>query len=143
MAHARRYFFEAHAEEESPAAYLLPQKIGELFAIEADISGRPPEERQAVRAARSVPLLEVLKAEFEDKRSRASEKVKLGKALNYALNRWDALTRYTTDGRLNICNNAAERAIRPPPPPGAWPQKLVVRRLRFRRRACGKDVYPD
>jgi transposase len=112
-AHARRYFFEAHVDDESPAAYLLLQKISGLFAIEADISGRPPEERLAVRTARSVPLLEMLKAEFEDKHSRVSQKLKLGKALNYALTRWDALTRYTTDGRLDICNNAAERAIRP------------------------------
>src|SRR5208282_4064536 len=37
----------------------------------------------------------------------------LAQALRYSLSRWDALTRYTTDGRLEISNNAAERAIRP------------------------------
>jgi transposase len=112
-AHARRQIFEVHADTASPAAYLLLQKISELFAIEADISGRPPKERLAVRAARSVPLLAALKAEFEATRNKVSEKSSLAKALRYALARWDALTRYTTDGRLDICNNAAERAIRP------------------------------
>ena len=34
-------------------------------------------------------------------------------ARTHALSRWPSFTRYTTDGRLEICNNAAERAIRP------------------------------
>lgn len=33
--------------------------------------------------------------------------------MRYALTRWAALTRYLDDGRLEIDNNAAERAIRP------------------------------
>lgn len=34
-------------------------------------------------------------------------------AIRYARSRWDALTRYVDDRRLEISNNAAERAIRP------------------------------
>ena len=37
----------------------------------------------------------------------------VAKAIRYALSRWTALTRYTTDGRLEMTNNAVERAIRP------------------------------
>jgi len=33
-------------------------------------------------------------------------------AIRYALSRWTALTRYRDDGRLEIDNNAAERALR-------------------------------
>src|SRR5262249_20713570 len=40
-------------------------------------------------------------------------KSSFAEALRYSLVRWDALARYTTDGRLDICNNAAEPAIRP------------------------------
>jgi len=58
-------------------------------------------------------MLVVLKGEFEAARGKVSEKSSFAKALRYALTRWDALTRYATDGRLDICNNAAERAIRP------------------------------
>ena len=37
----------------------------------------------------------------------------LAEAIRYALTRWVALTRYRDDGRLEIDNNAAERALRP------------------------------
>ena len=33
-------------------------------------------------------------------------------AIRYALTRWSALTRYCDDGRIEIDNNAAERALR-------------------------------
>jgi len=36
----------------------------------------------------------------------------LGKALQYGLSRWDALTRYIEDGRFSIDNNLAERLLR-------------------------------
>src|ERR1043165_8039797 len=36
----------------------------------------------------------------------------LGEALTYARNQWQALRRYTTQGFLNIDNNAAERALK-------------------------------
>jgi hypothetical protein len=91
----------------------LLERIGALFAIETGIRGHAPEERLAVRAARAAPLLEQMKAEFEAVLCQISGKSSLAQALRYALSRWDALTRYTTDGRLDICNNAAERAIRP------------------------------
>ncbi|VVP23239.1 IS66 family transposase ISCARN48 [Pseudomonas fluorescens] len=35
----------------------------------------------------------------------------MGGAILYALNRWQALTRYCNDGRVEIDNNAAERAL--------------------------------
>ena len=49
---------------------------------------------------------------MEAQRRRASGKTSLGKALQYALARWDALTRYADDGRLAIDNNVAERLLR-------------------------------
>jgi transposase len=112
-AHARRKIYEVHAATKSPAAQELLERISELFAIEADIRGRSPQERLAVRAERSVPLLAQIKLRFEDTLSKISGKSSLAKAIHYSLSRWDALTCYTTDGRLDICNNAAERAIRP------------------------------
>lgn len=36
----------------------------------------------------------------------------MGQAIQYALNQWDALCVYTTDGRLNIDNNPSENALR-------------------------------
>ncbi|MCA9630254.1 MAG: transposase [Myxococcales bacterium] len=39
-------------------------------------------------------------------------KSSLAKAIGYAFRQWEALTIYTTDGRLEIDNNAAERSLR-------------------------------
>ena len=45
-------------------------------------------------------------------RRRLSAKNALARAIQYALTRWEALLRYTGDGRLAIDNNPAERALR-------------------------------
>ena len=113
LAHARRKLNDVLVATKSPAAKELLGYIRDLFAIEKEILGRSPEERLAVYAERSVPLLEQLKTRFEETFSKISQKLMLAGAIRYSLTRWDALTRYTTDGRLDICNNAAERAIRP------------------------------
>ena len=44
--------------------------------------------------------------------SRALPKSDLGKAVSYAQNQWQALRRYTADGRLTIDNNVSERTLR-------------------------------
>lgn len=111
--HARRKIYDEHVKTASPAAKNLLEQIGELFAIEAEIRGRAPEERLAVRAEQAVPLLAQLKADFESMLDRISGKSDLATALRYALSRWESFSRYTADGRLEISNNAAERAIRP------------------------------
>jgi hypothetical protein len=46
-------------------------------------------------------------------RRRVLPKSLLGQAIDYALGRWEALTRYVDDGRLEIDNNCCENAIRP------------------------------
>jgi hypothetical protein len=112
-AHARRKLYDVHHATQSPAAQELLERIGELFAIEEGIRGRCPQERQAARSERSVPLLARIKTRSEEILSTISRKSSLAVALRYSLSRWDALARYTSDGRLDICNNAAERAIRP------------------------------
>jgi transposase len=89
------------------------ERIGELFAIEARINGRPPAERRSIRQQDAVPLLAELKSFLEKALSDISGKSTLAKAIRYALARWTALTRYATDGRLEMTNNAVERAIRP------------------------------
>ena len=42
----------------------------------------------------------------------SQKKSELAGAIRYALTRWSALTRYRDDGRIEIDNNAAERALR-------------------------------
>jgi transposase len=112
-AHARRKIFEVHEHTASPAAKQALERMAELFAIEADINGRPPDQRLAVRQAKTVPKLRELKAFLDQTLSQTSRKSTLAGAIRYATARWDALSRFTTDGRLEMTNNAAERAIRP------------------------------
>jgi transposase len=112
-AHARRKLYDVHLATASPAAEEALARIAELFAIEAGISGRGPAERLAVRQQRTVPLLEQLRLFLDDTLARISAKSSLAGAIRYARTRWAALCRFTTDGRLEMSNNAAERAIRP------------------------------
>ena len=111
-AHARRKLFEVHEATRSPIAEEALHRIQALYQIEAEITGRPAAQRQAERQARARPLLGELKTWMEAQRRRASGKTALGKALQYALGRWEALTRYADDGRLAIDNNVAERLLR-------------------------------
>jgi transposase len=90
------------------------ERIAALFAIESSIRGRPPEQRVAARSQYAQPLLEQLKAFLDTSLNRVSGKSALAQAIRYALSRWKALTRYITDGRLEMSNNAAERAMKPP-----------------------------
>ena len=112
-AHARRKIYEVHAATHSPVAQDLLTRIGQLFEIERGVNGHPPEERRRVRLERSVPKLDELKQAFEGALNKLSGKSPLAVAIRYALSRWVQLNRYTNDGRLDMTNNAAERAIRP------------------------------
>jgi transposase len=112
-AHVRRKLYEVHVATSSPAALDLLERMAALFKLEADIRGRTSEERRAARAKHALPLLNALKEAMEAALARGSKKSALSQALRYTLTRWPALTRYTTDGRLDMKNNAAERAIRP------------------------------
>ncbi len=114
-AHARRPFWDLFDEqgrvEDSVAGQAL-QRIAALYAIESDIRGQSPDVRRRARQARAGPLLEDLRAWLVAMLSRMSAKSELAKAIGYSLTRWRALTRYCDDGRIEIDNNAAERAVR-------------------------------
>ena len=111
--HARRKVYEFYESTKSPLAKEVLERIAPLFEIEARINGQAPERRLAVRQAEAVPLLAELKGFMDKVLNQISGAGTLAKAIRYATSRWPALTRYTTDGRLEMTNNAAERAIRP------------------------------
>jgi hypothetical protein len=111
-AHARRPFYDLHQANASPIAAEALERIGALYAIESEIRGRPPDERAGIRQARAGPLLESLREWLRQTLVRVSKKSELAKAIGYVLTRWTALTRYRDDGRIEIDNNAAERALR-------------------------------
>ena len=111
-AHARRKFYDVFESAQSPIAEEALKRIGELYKIEAEINGWPAETRRAARQTRAVVILDALREWLAAQRRRLSSKTALAKAIQYALSRWEALTRYADDGRLAIDNNVAERALR-------------------------------
>jgi len=112
-AHARRKFFDVHHKNGSPIAKQALDKIGALFDVERLIAGQAPEQRRRVRRDHARLKLDALKLWFDEQLKLIPGKSDLAGAIRYARSRWDALTRYVDDGRLEISNNAAENAIRP------------------------------
>ena len=114
-AHARRPWWDLYLStgraEDSIAAQAL-RRIRELYRIEAEIRGQPPQLRREQRQARAGPLLQELHVWLSGILARVSTKSELANAARYSLARWKALTRYVDDGRIEIDNNAAERALR-------------------------------
>ena len=88
------------------------ERIAVLYQIEEQIRGQSPEIRAAARQARAGPLMESLQQWLINTARTLSKKSELAVAIRYALSRWTALTRYLHDGRIEIDNSAAERAIR-------------------------------
>lgn len=111
-AHARRKFFDIYQAHASPVAAEVLQRIAALYAIESEIRGRAPDERRAVREQRARPVLDSMHAWMQTTLAKLSKKSEVTSAIGYALGRWPALLRYCGDGRIEIDNNAAERALR-------------------------------
>jgi transposase len=111
-AHVRRKFFDVHEASASPIAKEALDRIGALYGVEAEVRGRPPDERRRTRRQRASPLIDELRSWLDTTRPKLSTKSELAAAMRYTLARWPALCRYIEDGRLEIDNNAAERALR-------------------------------
>jgi transposase len=110
--HARRYVFKAREQcaevsSEIEALYHL------LYDIEERASRLDPVERLHLRRSESVPLMQRMETVINSSPAmRLLPKSKLGQAVNYMRNNWDALKRFLSDARLPIDNNEAERDLR-------------------------------
>ena len=111
-AHARRHLFDEFERTKSPIAEEALHRIAKLYKIEAEINGQSADRRRAVRKERAAPILADLKTWLEGQCRRLSAKNELRKAMQYALNRYEALNCYVDDGRIGIDNNPAERSVR-------------------------------
>jgi transposase len=110
-AHVRRKFFDL--AETSPVATEVLRRIALLYAIEGEVRGTPADQRRQVRDERSRIIVDDLHQYLEARNSQVSAKSKLGEAIRYALTRWDGLSRFLDDGRVDLDSNAVERSIRP------------------------------
>jgi transposase len=119
-AHARRKFFEAK-ETDLPRGMEALARIRQLYDVEREAKQRAGENaseerlaecRLARRRERSQRLLDSFKTWLDEQVRSTLPKSAMGRAIRYALSNWDALCRYTEDGRLRIDNNAVERMLR-------------------------------
>jgi len=112
-AHARRYFYDARKTAPQLSHTALAW-IKMLYQVEKEIKGLSSAQRYAVRQEKSVVILHDFK-NWLDKipLEQALPQSPIRQAVNYALNGWEALCRYTTDGDFSIDNNVAEQLMRP------------------------------
>ena len=111
-AHARRKIHDVHVRTPSALTDEALKRIGELYIIEAEIRGIPPEQRLVERQQKTKPLLKSLESWLCEKMKTLSRHSELTKAFAYALNQWPALAYYTEDGWAEADNNIAENALR-------------------------------
>lgn len=115
-AHARRKFTDAKTamgKHKSGKVEWALNHIQKLYRIEIQIKNKTPDERLKIRQEKSLLLLKQFEAWLIKSEQEVLPKTKLGEAIQYCLNQWVKLQRYTLDGHLSIDNNRAERAIKP------------------------------
>ncbi len=122
-AHARRKFEKALANDKATATQAM-KVYQKLYAIEKNIrtyvadhpplqSGKALYDYRTEQRKEALPILTVYKAWLEEKSLTTSPASLIGKAMAYVLVRWQKLTKYATDGELEIDTNLIENTIRP------------------------------
>lgn len=111
--HFRRRFYDIAKAGNAPIASEALNRIGALYAVEADIRGCSADERCAERQARSRPLVEGLRSWLDEQLTRVSGRSPIAEAMRYGTSHWHGLCRFLDDGRIEIDTNVVERSIRP------------------------------
>jgi transposase len=120
-AHARHKF--ADADSTDPERVVAAKAwIRKLYDVEDEASGIIVEQelsgasaaavRLRLRQEKSVALLTSLRQWLLAEKEQVLPKSPIAAAINYVLNQWEALKRYTTDGDLHIDNNISERTLK-------------------------------
>jgi transposase len=94
------------------ASHQLLEWILQLYDVEERTRELSADARCTTRAAEATPVLDRMGTRIAELEKRALPKSALGKTVWYASNQWQALRRYTEDGRLTIDNNVSERTLR-------------------------------
>lgn len=113
-AHARREFERALENDKARASKALGL-IQQLYAVERKAKEHElsSEQIKALRLDESLPVINELGKWIFHEVKNTLPKSQIGKAMRYAMERWDKLSAYLQDGSLLIDNNLVENAIRP------------------------------
>ncbi len=112
-AHERRKFFELHAANKSQIAQQALMQIGQIYNIEREWEDASDTERLVARQQQTQPVIERLHVWLIEHRSKVPDGSATAKAIDYSLRRWQALTRFLSDGQIPVDNNWVENQIRP------------------------------
>ena len=112
MAHVRRKFVDVHRSQASPIAEEAIQRIAQLYAVEKEARGSPPERRLELRQAKAIPVFDDLEVWLAQQLTRISGKSPLAAAIRYALTRMARMRPHLANGALELDNNVAERGMR-------------------------------
>lgn len=110
-AHARRKFFDASKNYPRQSHQVL-EWIRQLYDLEDRARELSADARYDLRHAEAEPVLDKLEVYLTELVETLLPKSALAKAVTYARNQWQALRRYTADGRLTMDNNMSERTLR-------------------------------
>ena len=113
--HGRRYFekaFKTGAKSGTTLAEVGLKFYKQLYDHEEIIRPRPPEERYRLRSEVQVPIWEEFKIWVDANYAKVPPKSKIGEAFKYFRSEYKYLIGYLQDGRLEMDNGFAERAIR-------------------------------
>lgn len=113
LAHSRRKFFDLYANHQSQIAAAALPFYSHLYQIEKRAMDLTADERRQVRQRESRPIAQALLAWMVAQRKLVHEGSAIAKAIDYSVNRWEALMRFLDDGDIPIDNNWNENRIRP------------------------------
>jgi hypothetical protein len=117
FSHAHSYFTDTlrclkDNERQGSLALIGKNYCEKIFDVERGIKDMAPEERFRVRNEIAAPILEEFNKWLKSVEPYVPSKSKIGKAVGYALNQWERLTRYLQDGRVECNNNLSERSFK-------------------------------
>jgi transposase len=112
MAHVRRKFVDVFKSQGSHVAKQAIQRIAQLYAVEKEARGSPPERGVKLRHAKAKPILDDLEHWLQSELPKLSGKTPLANAIRYVLTRMKRLRGYLDHGFLELDNNTAERSMR-------------------------------
>ncbi|SPW62259.1 putative transposase [Escherichia coli] len=122
--HARRKIHDVHARVPTDITTEALQRIGELYAIEAEVRGCTAEQRLAARKARAAPLMQSLYDWIQTQMKTLSRHSDTAKAFAYLLKQWDGLNVYCSNGWVEIDKQHRRERLTGS---GRRPEKLAVR----------------
>lgn len=121
LVHIRRKFAEivkiaggdCLAQAAGSVALEARRLIDEMFAVDSTFDGLSYVERKQKRDENLRPLMEDFFEWAKEQKLKATPKLALDGALDYAICYWPYVLNILSDGRLELSNNLAERAIKP------------------------------